>query len=112
MKNPKPALSTRSILAHPSRGSWVANSTRVNQSSRAPVNTSAYSASLDPKWWRTLGRRMPTAAAMSLSDVPSNPCSAKQRSASVRIASRVETGVWATTTSLGYRSAGPAVTSS
>ncbi len=32
---------------------------------------------------------MPTPAAMSLSDVPSNPCSAKQWRASIRIASRV-----------------------
>src|SRR5688572_20035676 len=37
-----------------------------------------------------LGLRIPTPAAMSLSDVPAKPCAAKQRRASSRMASRVE----------------------
>ena len=49
----------------------IAVASRSNQSDNSPSNTSPYSASFEPKWCRRLGRRMPTAAAMSFSEVPS-----------------------------------------
>ena len=52
------------------RGGAVSSSRR-NQSASDDSNTSWYSASLEGKWYSRLGRRIPTSAAMSLSDVPS-----------------------------------------
>ena len=70
-KNRKPATMMYSTLSQPRRSVPAARSTRTNQSDRARSNTSRYSASFDGKWCRRLGRRMPTPAAMSLSEVPS-----------------------------------------
>ena len=70
-KNWKLASSTRSTWAHPSIGTRAVSSTRRNQSASDDSNTSRYNASLDGKWYSRLGRRIPTSAAMSLSDVPS-----------------------------------------
>ena len=73
MKKRKPAVRIRSTCSQPTRVplARVASSTRWYQSAKARSKTSRYSASLDGKWCRRLGRRMPTAAAMSFSDVPS-----------------------------------------
>jgi hypothetical protein len=71
MKNRKPAVRMRSTWGQPSRGTSVARSTCLYQSARARSKTWRYRASLDGKWCRRLGRRMPTPAAMSFSDVPS-----------------------------------------
>src|SRR5262245_16079360 len=46
--------------------------------------------SLFGKWWSSEAFLMPTPAAMSFSDVPAKPCSAKQCRASKRIWSRVD----------------------
>src|SRR5688572_25435231 len=65
-------------------------------------------ASLLGKWCSRLVFRIPTPAAMSFSDVPANPCSAKQCCAASRIASRVERPPSDSVMLGGYR-CGPAI---
>ena len=73
LKNSNAARRTWSTLLQPSSsvGSATAFSTRANQSAIATSKTSRYRASFDAKWCSRLGRRIPTAPAMSFSEVPS-----------------------------------------
>ena len=63
----------------------MASSTRANQSAKASRRTARYNASLDGKWCRRLGRRMPTLSAMSFRLVPLYPCSANRSRATSRM---------------------------
>jgi hypothetical protein len=102
-KYPNPARRTSSTFGQPRSSTATAASRRRNQSDSRRSKTSPYSASFDGKWCRRLGRRIPTPAAMSFSDVPSYPVVAKQMTASSRISSRVVRagGVTPARTSIG-----------
>ena len=72
MKNRKPAVRPRSSRFQPWRSvSVTASSMSTYHSPNAFSNTSLYKACFDSKWYSRLGRRMPTASAISFSEVPS-----------------------------------------
>src|SRR4029450_2283383 len=92
LKNSNPAMITPSTRSQPLVGASVAASTRSYHSVRARSNTSRYRVSFEVKWCSSVGRRMPTTSAMSLSEVSAYPWSAKSSSAAMRISSRRDRG--------------------